>query len=89
LLRRSLSVNQYDFFEVSALQSDIEDGTINGLVWAVVWRLLTVIGQIAFMPVLVLAAKLCPAGVEATLALLMSIGKFFRVCVLSIRRFYY
>jgi folate/biopterin transporter len=36
--------------------------------------ILTVMGQIAFMPVLVLAAKLCPPGVEATLfALLMSI----------------
>lgn len=35
---------------------------------------LTVMGQIAFMPVLVLAARLCPSGVEATLfALLMSI----------------
>ncbi|MGQ9838013.1 MAG: folate/biopterin family MFS transporter [Cyanobacteriota bacterium] len=34
---------------------------------------LTVAGQIAFMPVLVLAARLCPAGIEATLfALLMS-----------------
>jgi len=36
--------------------------------------ILTVIGQIAYMPVLVLAARLCPPGVEATLfALLMSI----------------
>ncbi|MGI0489024.1 folate/biopterin family MFS transporter [Pantanalinema rosaneae CENA516] len=36
--------------------------------------ILTVMGQIAFMPVLVLAARLCPSGVEATLfALLMSI----------------
>lgn len=36
--------------------------------------ILTVMGQIAFMPVLVLAARLCPAGVEATLfALLMSV----------------
>ncbi|NJL84879.1 MAG: folate/biopterin family MFS transporter [Leptolyngbyaceae cyanobacterium SM1_1_3] len=35
---------------------------------------LTVIGEIAFMPVLVLSARLCPPGVEATLfALLMSI----------------
>ncbi|MBU6228913.1 MAG: folate/biopterin family MFS transporter [Cyanobacteria bacterium REEB459] len=35
---------------------------------------LTVMGQIAFMPVLVLSARLCPAGVEATLfALLMSV----------------
>lgn len=35
--------------------------------------ILTVMGQIAFMPVLVLSARLCPAGVEATLfALLMS-----------------
>ncbi|CAL5226019.1 g8825 [Coccomyxa viridis] len=35
---------------------------------------LTVLGQVAFMPVLVLAAKLCPEGVEATLfATLMSI----------------
>ncbi len=35
---------------------------------------LTVMGQIAFMPVLVLAARLCPLGVEATLfALLMSV----------------
>jgi len=34
---------------------------------------LTVAGQIAFMPVLVLAARLCPPGIEATLfALLMS-----------------
>ncbi len=36
--------------------------------------ILTVMGQIAFMPVLVLAAKLCPSGVEATFfALLMSV----------------
>jgi BT1 family len=35
---------------------------------------LTVLGRVSFMPVLVLAAKLCPAGVEATLfATLMSI----------------
>ncbi len=35
---------------------------------------LTVVGEIAFMPVLVLAARLCPPGVEATLfALLMSL----------------
>ncbi|NJO71343.1 MAG: folate/biopterin family MFS transporter [Oscillatoriales cyanobacterium RM1_1_9] len=36
--------------------------------------ILTVMGQIAYMPVLVLAARLCPPGIEATLfALLMSI----------------
>ncbi len=36
--------------------------------------ILTVMGEIAFMPVLVLSARLCPPGVEATLfALLMSI----------------
>jgi folate/biopterin transporter len=36
--------------------------------------ILTVMGQIAFMPVLVLAARLCPPGIEATLfALLMSV----------------
>lgn len=35
---------------------------------------LTVMGQIAYMPILVLAARLCPPGVEATLfALLMSV----------------
>ncbi len=35
---------------------------------------LTVMGEIAYMPVLVLAARLCPPGVEATLfALLMSV----------------
>ena len=35
--------------------------------------ILTVIGQITFMPVLVLSARLCPEGIEATLfALLMS-----------------
>ncbi|WP_017328002.1 folate/biopterin family MFS transporter [Synechococcus sp. PCC 7336] len=35
---------------------------------------LTAAGQIAFMPILVLAARLCPAGIEATLfALLMSL----------------
>jgi folate/biopterin transporter len=35
---------------------------------------LTVMGQIAYMPVLVLAARLCPEGVEATFfALLMSV----------------
>lgn len=38
---------------------------------------LTVMGQIAFMPVLVLAARLCPKGVEASLfALLMSVSNF-------------
>jgi folate/biopterin transporter len=37
--------------------------------------ILTVMGQIAYMPVLVLAARLCPSGVEATLfALLMSVS---------------
>jgi folate/biopterin transporter len=36
--------------------------------------ILTVMGQLTFMPVLVLAAKLCPPGIEATLfALLMSV----------------
>ncbi|UKO97093.1 folate/biopterin family MFS transporter [Nostoc sp. UHCC 0870] len=36
---------------------------------------LTVMGQIAYMPVLVLAARLCPSGVEASLfALLMSVS---------------
>jgi folate/biopterin transporter len=38
---------------------------------------LTVMGQIAFMPVLVLAARLCPPGVEATFfALLMAVMNF-------------
>ncbi|TVU44611.1 hypothetical protein EJB05_04056, partial [Eragrostis curvula] len=37
--------------------------------------IITVLGQASFMPVLVLAAKLCPSGVEATLfATLMSIS---------------
>ncbi|KNA12468.1 hypothetical protein SOVF_125570, partial [Spinacia oleracea] len=37
--------------------------------------ILTVLSQISFMPILVLAAKLCPEGVEATLfATLMSIS---------------
>uniref|UniRef100_A0A383VPR6 Uncharacterized protein n=1 Tax=Tetradesmus obliquus TaxID=3088 RepID=A0A383VPR6_TETOB len=36
--------------------------------------ILTVLGQVSFMPILVLAARLCPEGVEATLfATLMSI----------------
>lgn len=36
--------------------------------------ILTVMGQIAFMPILVLSARICPPGIEATLfALLMSI----------------
>jgi folate/biopterin transporter len=36
--------------------------------------ILTVVGQITWMPVLVLSARLCPAGIEATLfALLMSV----------------
>lgn len=36
--------------------------------------ILTVMGKIAYMPVLILAARLCPAGVEATFfALLMSV----------------
>lgn len=36
--------------------------------------ILTVMGQIAFLPVLVLSARLCPPGIEATLfALLMSV----------------
>jgi hypothetical protein len=36
--------------------------------------LLTVLGRLAFMPVLVLAARICPEGVEATLfATLMSV----------------
>jgi hypothetical protein len=36
--------------------------------------ILTVMGQIAFLPVLVLSARLCPPGIEASLfALLMSV----------------
>uniref|UniRef100_A0A061SCU3 Folate-biopterin transporter chloroplastic-like n=2 Tax=Tetraselmis sp. GSL018 TaxID=582737 RepID=A0A061SCU3_9CHLO len=36
--------------------------------------LLTVLGQVSFMPVLVLATRICPEGVEATLyAALMSV----------------
>lgn len=39
--------------------------------------ILVVAGQIAFMPVLILAARLCPPGIEATFfALLMSISNF-------------
>ena len=39
--------------------------------------ILTVMGQLTFMPVLVLAARLCPPGIEATLfALLMSVLNF-------------
>lgn len=42
--------------------------------------ILTVAGEIAYMPVLVLAARLCPPGVEATLfALLMSISNLSRL----------
>ena len=42
--------------------------------------ILTVMGQIAYMPVLVLAARLCPPGVEATLfAVLMSVTNLARV----------
>lgn len=42
--------------------------------------ILTVAGEIAYMPVLVLAARLCPPGVEATLfALLMSISNLSRI----------
>ena len=38
---------------------------------------LTVLGEISFLPVLVLAAKICPKGVEATLfASLMSLFNF-------------
>ena len=43
--------------------------------------ILTVMGQIAYMPVLVLAARLCPPGVEATLfALLMSVNNLASLC---------
>lgn len=43
--------------------------------------ILTVMGQIAYMPILVLAARLCPPGVEATLfALLMSVNNLASVC---------
>ncbi|MGF1512461.1 MAG: folate/biopterin family MFS transporter [Elainellaceae cyanobacterium] len=41
---------------------------------------LTVMGEIAYMPILVLAARICPPGVEATLfALLMSILNLARL----------
>lgn len=43
--------------------------------------ILTVAGRIAFMPTLVLAARLCPEGVEATLfALLMSVFNLAGLC---------
>lgn len=39
--------------------------------------ILTVIGQVVFMPVLVLSTKLCPSGIEATFfAVLMSVMNF-------------
>ena len=42
--------------------------------------ILTVMGQIAYMPILVLAARICPEGVEATLfALLMSVLNLARL----------
>jgi folate/biopterin transporter len=42
--------------------------------------ILTVMGQIAYMPVLVLAARLCPKGIEATLfALLMSVSNLANI----------
>ena len=42
--------------------------------------ILTVMGEITFMPVLVLAARICPPGVEATLfALLMSVSNLARL----------
>ncbi len=42
--------------------------------------ILTLMGQIAYMPVLVLAARLCPPGVEATLfAVLMSVTNLAQV----------
>ena len=43
--------------------------------------ILTVAGRIAFMPILVLAARLCPEGIEATLfALLMSVINISALC---------
>lgn len=43
--------------------------------------ILTVAGRIAYMPVLVLAARLCPEGIEATLfALLMSVMNVAALC---------
>ena len=43
--------------------------------------ILTVAGRIAFMPVLVLAARICPEGVEATLfAVLMSVINISALC---------
>ncbi|BCX06276.1 MAG: MFS transporter [Fischerella sp.] len=48
--------------------------------------ILTVMGQIAYMPVLVLAARLCPSGVEATLfALLMSVTNLAGTTFLRVR----
>ena len=43
--------------------------------------ILTVAGRIAFMPVLVLAARICPEGIEATLfAVLMSVINISALC---------
>jgi len=43
--------------------------------------ILTVAGRIAYMPVLILAARLCPVGIEATLfALLMSVMNLAALC---------
>ncbi|WIA14969.1 hypothetical protein OEZ85_001678 [Tetradesmus obliquus] len=45
--------------------------------------ILTVLGQVSFMPILVLAARLCPEGVEATLfATLMSILNAGKRCAI-------
>jgi folate/biopterin transporter len=43
--------------------------------------ILTVAGRIAYMPVLILAARLCPVGIEATLfAMLMSVMNLAALC---------
>ncbi len=43
--------------------------------------ILTIAGRIAYMPILILAARLCPEGIEATLfALLMSVMNLAALC---------
>lgn len=47
--------------------------------------ILTVAGKIAYMPILVLAARLCPEGIEATLfAVLMSVLNISALCSLQL-----
>ncbi len=69
------TINNDDFSQLSINNVTVVEGQDSNVT-------LTVMGQIAFLPVLILSARLCPVGIEASLfALLMLCNVLFLLLI--------